>query len=164
MTVKYLTIPELLSNKLSTYKLEICDMSYDNHIGEFLKAKLTKEGRTQAWLAKEMSTSRQNIATTWVSKSEYKPSEIEEIEKVLGKGFFIEFFQKNKISGGGFTLPIEQEKEKEIPISTGAGDFGFKLKIEIDPYEFNPEHARILGDSLKTALEDFKRRIKEDKL
>jgi len=139
-------------------------MSYENHIGEFLKAKLTKEGRTQAWLAKEMNTSRQNIANTWLNKAEYKISEIEELEKVLGEGFFNEFFKKNKILGASFSPNPSSEEGFSMPISTEASDFGFKLKIEIDPYEFNPDHTRILGESIKTALEDFKKRIEEDNL
>ena len=137
-------------------------MSYENHIGEFLKAKLTKEGRTQAWLAKEMKTSRQNISNTWISKTEYKPSEIKELEKVLGKDFFTEFFQKNKIVGTHFAQVSRSFKENQIAISTGSSDFGFKLKIEIDPYQFNAEHAHILGDCIKIALADFKKSIEED--
>jgi transcriptional regulator with XRE-family HTH domain len=137
-------------------------MSYENHIGEFLKAKLTKGGRTQAWLAKEMKTSRQNISNTWISKTEYKPSEINELEKVLGKDFFTEFFQVNKIPGTRFAQVSQSFKENKIPIPTGSSDFGFKLKIEIDPYQFNAEHAHILGDCLKRALEEFKKSIEED--
>ena len=149
-------------HRLSIYKLEICLMSYENHIGEFLKAKLTREGRTQAWLAKARNTSRQNIANTWISKSEYKPSEIEELEKVLGPNYFDEFFAQNSGAAAKFSQSLPPIDDSMIEYR--AKDSGFKLKIEIDPYEFNPEHAKLLGESLRTALADFKKKIEEDDL
>jgi len=145
---------------------EFCFVDYGSHIGEYIKYRLEAQGRSQAWLAREINTSKQNFYGNWLSKSELMPSQLYKLEQVLGEEFFQEFFEKNPelnqiyhktIPGEVFASKSEDLDlpEKQVP--------GFSIKIEIDPLNFNPDHALKLGSSLRKALEDFKKSIGVDK-
>lgn len=146
---------------------EICYVKFGNHIGEYLNYKLEDQGRQKTWLARKLNTSKQNLNSKWLAKSELSPSEFEQLEEILGTNFFDEFFESNP------ELKIPYYRFKPAgPIASGSSDFqepamvnsGYRISIEIDPVNFNPIHAEQLGSSLRKALEDFKEAIKEDNL
>jgi hypothetical protein len=117
-------------------------------------------GITQSYLAEKLSITKQSVAYK-LTKAEMKPSEIESLGRILPYGFFNEFYENNPNLRQPFYTDTVSEPQRLYSKTITTNEKGIELLIKIDPLEFNPEHARILGTSLKNALEEFQRKVSD---
>ena len=61
LTPYHVTNPNSCSNKMKVTDCDKSDKSDELHIGQLIKNELDRQGRSVAWLAKQMQYSRQNV-------------------------------------------------------------------------------------------------------
>ena len=139
-------------------------MNTGSHIGEYIKQKLKQEGRSQSWLADQLGFTRQNINPTIMDKSVLDVERLVQLERVLGRAFFEDYYKAN---------PNVQPSVREVDESTGSETVqtnvlpntnGFSLSLQIDPENFNPDKTQILSKHLEKMLRDYQAELKNNKL
>lgn len=135
-------------------------MNADSHIGEYIKQRLKQEGRLQSWLADKLGFTRQNITPTILEKSVLPIDRIVELEKILGRGFFADFYAQNPEVDPRYREPSDETQAHSSRIEIPQGS-GFTLSFQIDPENFDPDKTPLLSKHLQRMLEDYQQDIKQ---
>lgn len=131
-------------------------MEYGSHMGEYIRQKLEERGTKLSWVADKVGSHRQNFPRNYLEKAELKPSQILDLERILGRDFFTEFYQNNP-ELKDLVERIDPAPAPQEPPKAKSGS-GYRIHIEIDPENFDPQNAEALGLSLRNALEEYEKK------
>lgn len=137
-------------------------------MGEYIRERLLAEGRKLAHIADQLGISRQSFSGHWLNKPMLKIEDYRKLQDLLGQVFFEPFFKVNPDLAIHYMYDTRDEDDKPQLADTRqkygeTQGSGYSVKIEIDPVNFNPEHAQLLSTHLKAALHNFQKALEEDK-
>lgn len=127
-------------------------------LAQYVSRKLKAIDMTKSELADRMNVSRQTCSS-WFSKNHIPDMRVKDMRRVMGEDFFKEY-DLSKLAHLTDERPEVQIRERTDPALQESGS-GYRIHVEIDPVNFDPEHLSLLNDSLKEALEKFKKGLEE---
>ena len=136
-------------------------MNTDSHIGEYIKQKLKDQGRQGSWLAEKLGFTRQNIYPSIFEKSVIPVERLIELERILGKEFFDDFYEQNPNVQPSVREVKSEYTTQDVQPNIQPKTHGFSLSLQIDPANFDPEDTPILSKHLQKMLEGYQEEIKQ---
>lgn len=121
----------------------------DEHVGEYIRAKLRQRGLTQARIAQVIGIPSQTFSKR-LEQHDWKTKQLMEIEKATGDPhFFDDFFNTSGLKR--YRQPMEDTVD-DHPTAVSGATKGYRISLEIDPEVFDPDDfhqiTRVLSDTV----------------